>query len=267
MRRLIACCLVGLLSIAPLQAARDFDGVDDVISCGSAAAIDNFATFTVSAWFYSDSAASNAYGVTKSDGTNGWHIEYDSRVGVTRIRFYTNWSTTDGGWSTPVDSIAINAWYHIAVTYDNSLTTNDPVIYINGASQSLTETSTPAGTAASEAAVNFTIGDRDAGPGSFFNGRIAEASYYNVILNADAIQGIRRCPLFYPNGLKLYVPLYGISSPELDLTGNGNVGTVTGAVRIDHPPGISAVPFRVIAWLMEPLLSPLARYLDLRLFA
>jgi len=51
---------------------------------------------------------------------------------------------TDGHWY--VDSPSASAdggWYHVAVSYDASITSNEPTLYINAVSMSLTTTSTP----------------------------------------------------------------------------------------------------------------------------
>lgn len=64
-----------------------------------------------------------------------------------RVQFFCAFSGTNGLWTTSND-LSLNTPYHIAVTYNRSATTNDPTIYVNGASVAITETLTPVGTAA-----------------------------------------------------------------------------------------------------------------------
>src|SRR5262245_54205167 len=51
--------------------------------------------------------------------------------------------TTDGRWTCPR---SLNVWEHHVVTYNYGATTNDPVVYVNGATVTVTETQTPVGT-------------------------------------------------------------------------------------------------------------------------
>jgi len=102
------------------------------------------------------------------------------------------WSTASGDWLTAVDVIKTLQWQHIVVVYDATSTTNDPVIYVDGVSISLTEAGTgPAGTystfAGSECAIgNLAQGGIDRG----FDGFIAQVAVWNQLLPEDEVKAL-----------------------------------------------------------------------------
>jgi hypothetical protein len=57
-----------------------------------------------------------------------------------QVRVLAKW-TTDGRWDS--SDISLNEWHHIAITYDRGATTNDPVMYVDGTSVTVTEELTP----------------------------------------------------------------------------------------------------------------------------
>lgn len=71
-------------------------------------------------------------------------------------------------------------------------------------------------------------------------GDLAESFLFDVELTDDQLQGFawksvaRR--LVAPSNLSGYWPIWGLHSPEIDLSGNGNNLTVTSAARANHPP-------------------------------
>lgn len=212
----------------------DFDGSDDVVNCGSGATLDDITQTTWAAWFYMRSgyigncriaAKESAAG----DGTTALFLSDSSGP---RIYWARKFSGTFGMWYSPL--ITSNTWFHVAITYNDASTANDPLIYINGASQSVTEFITPTGTRNSDAALNFTIGA--SGNGSQpFDGMIQDVRVYNRILTVGEILTIyrghgRRFPI--TSGLKGYWPLddgpdatSADGDTARDLSGNGNNGT------------------------------------------
>jgi hypothetical protein len=106
-----------------------------------------------------------------------------------RIQYYSKNTVNLGAWMTPVNSVPLTAWTHILVTMDiGDGSTNDPVIYINGVAQSLTETSTPSGALKlnNEPGVNFVIGNWKTSTEDYsraFDGKIQDPRVYNRIVN------------------------------------------------------------------------------------
>ena len=164
------------------------DGVDDWVDCGSGASLDNIAVKTITAWIYVNAGSTWWRIATKAEqNDDGWLFTYDPSY----LSFGQDFATTNGRWNTPANSILEETWYLVAVVYDRALTTNDPIIYINGVSQVITEVSTPVGTVNSDAASPLYVGARQlAGvAGGFFNGRIAFARLYNRAITLDEIAG------------------------------------------------------------------------------
>ena len=167
----------------------------------------------------------------KRDG--GAEVEYLVANDASNVYFYVRaWSGTDGNWS--ITEPALNEWHHILVTYDGGATTNDPVIYVDGVSVTVTETSGPTLTIDTNTD-KYVIGNR--GDGSTANrawdGFIAEFAIWNRILTAAEAAGIGGdgfAPIFYPASLVSYLPLVR----ELNDYKNA-VATVTGAVVVAHP--------------------------------
>lgn len=166
--------------------AIDFDAVNDVIVTTGGGP--NLTTMTLMAWVNPE-----GYG----EGSNGRIMDQNSVMffilNSTNQSAALNWDRTGilpspGQWRTPINSIVLNVWTHIAVTYDRSNNTNDPIFYINGLSVTVTEESTPSGTIATSSS-DVTIGNRTAGDRTF-DGSIEDLRIYSRILSAAEIQTI-----------------------------------------------------------------------------
>ncbi|MGA2933674.1 MAG: DUF2341 domain-containing protein [Methanomicrobiales archaeon] len=173
--------------------AQRYDGVDDYIDSGSAASVDdNFAAGgTFSAWINPFTIGENSEGRvgdksnTNVNGGGGWAFStYTNNV----MSFRKGFGTTHGAWRTPAGSITLNAWNYVAVTYNQGAVANDPSIYINGVSQGITEFSTPAGAAQSDAARTMRLGNIAGGTTRTFNGIIDEIHLSKTIRSAPWIQ-------------------------------------------------------------------------------
>ena len=126
------------------------------------------------------------------------YIEYD-RV----------WSGTDGRWRTPTSSLTLDQWVDIILTYDGGATTNDPLIYLDGVSQTITQlVGDPTGSLDTNADA-YVIGNRGNDDARDFNGKLAEFAIWDRILGAGEIAALAAgfSPLFIPNSLVSYCPL------------------------------------------------------------
>jgi len=145
-------------------------------------------------------------------------------------------STTVGVWTITAPSSSV--WHHLAVTYDGASTSNVPLIYVDGVSQSVTTATTPVGTI-SIPTQSFNIGNRN-GLDRAFNGRIAEFAVWNgQLLSPNEITALWRgaSPLQIRSAfLLLYAPLYGNTTNEMDWSPNHLQLTVAGPKRGNHAP-------------------------------
>jgi hypothetical protein len=167
---------------AKIGRAQDYDGSDDYVDVGSGSSLDDaFAGGgTISAWIYPQGWGGSGYGrvadkaTTAGYHTNGWAFMVDNSAIAEGLRFARGFSTTRGGWDTPDNSIDLNTWQYVVTTYNEDSTSNDPIIYINGVAQTLTEGYTPAGTAQADTASNMRIGNWGGGTNRTFDGILDE---------------------------------------------------------------------------------------------
>ena len=136
------------------------NAIDDVFNGGA----------TISVWIYPEGWGGNDYGriLDKSAatiGTNGWVACLDGGdpeiAWHNQLLFYRDFSDCRGLWMTGDDTINLFEWQYITITYDDSSEDNDPTVYINGISQSLTEDvgGNPQGTAQSDSNQDLYIGN------------------------------------------------------------------------------------------------------------
>lgn len=158
----------------------DFDATDDLVSIPITT---HYTDFSFSAWIYLDSYGEGGNNARLFDKREVDSIQvlgcYVSGITNNNLYFYAIF-TTNGQWWTPVNSILTSQWYHVVVTYNSSSTSNDPVIYINGKSQILTEIQTPSGTLTTNLS-KYIIGNRGAKDRTW-DGLIDQPAIWNKIL-------------------------------------------------------------------------------------
>ncbi len=177
--------------------ALDFDANDDRINVGSAAGIDNLFAGggTISAWIYPEGWGEGTYGriINKTDGGGlsgfSFNLNETGNAPNYNIAFSHDFSTDWGAWRAPENSIALNEWQHVVVTYDRDNPANDPAIYINGISQTLVEGQTPGGSADSDAAFDMIIGGNN-GANRSFDGFIDDVRIYDRALSAQDVKAL-----------------------------------------------------------------------------
>jgi len=183
-------------TIGKIGQALRFDGADDYVDAGSASSLDNITQMTMTAWIKPNSLGENGSGrIIDKDGTSFagrmLYVCSSGTCGVNNsLRFARGFGTTDGTWTTTADAVSMGVWQFVAITYDDSSVSNDPVFYVNGSVVSSSENSTPVGSAeTTEASYNWVIGNRPAGDRSF-DGSIDEVRVYNRILSVNEITAL-----------------------------------------------------------------------------
>ena len=176
---------------------RDFDGVDDYINTGSGSSIDNVFSdgATISAWIYPEGWGGYDYGrimdkSASTAGSNGWVFCVDgesSPAANHHLLFYRDFSVKRGLWYSPEDSISLNQWQYVTVTYDESSTANWPNVYVNGVLQTLVREENPSGAADDDGAQSLYIGNYKDG-GRTFDGVIDEMRICYTSLSTEWIQ-------------------------------------------------------------------------------
>lgn len=174
-------------------------------------------TRSYSIWTYRTGTGGGNLGRMFDKRTSGAQVELLFHGSADTDYFYDrNWSGAAASWKIAIPSA--NAWHNIIVTYDTGATTNDPVIYVDGASVTVTENVAPSGTANTNTDA-YVIGNRTNDNARNWAGDLCEFAVWDRILTAtevDAIGADGYSPLFYPSSLVEYVPLIrDISSRKL----------------------------------------------------
>jgi hypothetical protein len=140
--------------------ARNFDGTNDSVNFGSDASVDAFANISFSFWIRRRGGLGNAQiTLTKSQTTASWGLTFNT---ANKLEFARGMTGTAGKW---IGSTVLNStsdWVHIGVSYNNAVA-SDPIFYVNGVAESMTETQTPSGSAQSDAANNLLFGESSGG--------------------------------------------------------------------------------------------------------
>jgi prepilin-type N-terminal cleavage/methylation domain-containing protein len=161
--------------------AQTFDGSNDRINFASASTVDSlFASGgTVEAWIYPTGWGEGNYGriadkkgsgsgwgfyVNNSDVSGGLSFYYDTTLGF--FAWYLQWNTGNS-------TISLNNWNHVAVTFNSGSTSNNPIMYINGASKTISESGDGYSAFSSETSQDLNVGNRPAEDRTFA-GRIDE---------------------------------------------------------------------------------------------
>lgn len=165
----------------------------------------------------------------------------------------SEWCTPNDSWGTDKNGV----WGFVVVTYDQTSTSNDPIIYINGVSQSLTETVSPSGSL-TNTADPYVIGNRLNDTARTFYGVISEFYVWGTILTQSDIDilykskikgmGLQISPTNLKTSLSLSDKTGGISTDGIefyDQSGNNNYGV--GNDGADNT-GLTAVSEEVLTY-------------------
>lgn len=199
------------------QNALNFDGTDDYIQTNYPGVLGN-APRTVEAWIKlpTTTAGENLVATWGSDNVNGgrFTVRINNVSGLYKLRIENKGGGVNG-------TVTLNDgnWHHIAVTYDNSLSTNKYKLYVDGNLDTEGNISTTTNTVA---LTNMIIGRRIMPSlGGFFNGSIDEVRVWDKALTLAEIQANKNYEFCTPSAnLKAYFKMN-------EGTVNSNNGTVT----------------------------------------
>lgn len=158
----------------------NLDGNDDIINAGSNTSIDDLfqAGATIEAWVNPASCGESNEGVLFEK--NDWDFTICA-AGSKRLRFFANFDgATNGEWNSAANSIDFNKWQHVAIVYDSSSATNEPLFYINGILSTTTETINPAGSHVSDSTDTLYMGAFGGGTQTY-DGKIDDVRIYNYV--------------------------------------------------------------------------------------
>lgn len=214
---LVLCLL--LIMEAPTQEtmmAIEFDGSSNELDFGVLAQLNGLSARSICLRVYLDTLDSGGTdfwigraGFTGDAFTSGWFLdEIDGR-----IRLYQTTTGNYGVWRTAA-ILSVSTWYQICITHDLSSTSNDPIMYLNGSSQSITDLYGTSGTFISDATRSLHVGGiltgHADGPSSshVLDGKINDVRMYNRILTPAEIVELYAGGTI-ENGLIFHAPLLG----------------------------------------------------------
>jgi hypothetical protein len=171
-----------------------FDASDDAINIGTAATWDAIIgndtsggspqKMSFSAWIYKTGDGGGSYGRIIDFGNTDLLFYTDPAEGM---RFYTWWNSAAVVWISTTPAFSLNTWAHVVATYDANSDANVPIIYVNGVSQTVTESgTTPTGTWRGIDTEACYIGNRQAGTGAW-EGNLADVAVWNKILSPSDV--------------------------------------------------------------------------------
>lgn len=211
--------------------ARLLDGTDDVIEIVDPD-IGTAGPYTACCWVNPDAISGSgdailAYGDDAGGTDSGWMLALLSGGGL-HLRQGNAQAVNSIG------TIPTGSWSHTACRRMGSGTALIQII-VDGTQDGSNNTDAP-GIQAST--VDFRVGkpyDNDGAGLTFFDGKMAEVMFWNVALSDDEIRSAMHGRIPRRDALLIHLPL-GLSSPEVDLSGSGFSGVVTGATVADHAP-------------------------------
>jgi hypothetical protein len=126
---------------------------------------------------------------------------------------------------------AASEWHHVIWAYDGNSATVDPIAYLDGVAQTLTQTGTGT-TPVDESATSWNIGNRSTDDRNW-DGALAELAIWNVMLSADEAAALAKgaSPLMVrPQALIEYVPMIGPANSWI-----AGATSITGTAIQPHP--------------------------------
>lgn len=223
--------------------SRTFDAVDDVISMGSPAFLDNMlgADFTVAAWINATTVgeAGSAGRIIQKRGSEtigGWlfNTQATATIAFSTVKAAGTIEATSSG---AANSIVLGRWHFVTAVY----TSADFLIklYVDGNEVSYATQTAGAAAPGTDAAGNFLVGNNIAGARTF-DGSMSHIQIFKRALSNNEIRQIMRYPGSINRSSAGYWPFWG-GATEKDYSGNENTGTVTGALFSTNNPPVNRV--------------------------
>lgn len=241
-RLIVVCCLA-----ISLNAARDFNGTTDLLSCGTVgdSVMTENGALTISAWMKADTTGEGGFGriVDRGAAASASGPAFLT-TGTAALRFSTENGATDMVRQTSASVWTAGTWTHVLLTWDGGTTASNVHIYVNGTETSYA-TTTNGGAAATNNATDALVIGNNPGATRTFDGKLAEVGIWAAVLGASEIKALAAGvspPKVHAGAVAFrYWPIVGAST-EPDWSGGGSNCTVTDDTGVqDHSP--TAAPF------------------------
>jgi hypothetical protein len=182
--------------------------------------LDGSSKVTITAWVKAEGNGEGGFGtVVRLDESGQLVLQHQATADT--WAFVAVWSGGVAYWTFQADD---SVWNCIQVTYDKTLATNDPNIYVNGALQNEVEGPPPMDTSPT-IGMGYCIGNASGGTVAW-DGEIAHVQIHNELLTPSELDACRLAPGSVAKNLRLWLPMTnGIDIH--DRSGNGFHGTAT----------------------------------------
>ena len=199
----------------------------EYVTMGDVLDFERTATFSISAWFKTNTAANQAI-VSKEEGTPAY-AGYDLRVNSTGgITFNVSGDATGNilTMSTTANTFADDTWHFVMATYDGSSSPSGVTIYVDGASEVLsTDVDTLSATTLNAAALSI---GRRSDASLYFDGELDEVAVYARELTAPEI-----CEIYFASLLTYTTVGGGAAQYSEVVSETPSIGSLVGATA-DH---------------------------------
>lgn len=220
--------------------ALTFNDSSQQVDHGSDASLDDMVPITILMWVYPTTIDTTYRRAIAKGGSGLMELAFTDEfdIGVpNNFQFGRGYSTTGAFSRAAQDTITVNKWQCIAVTFAALVA---PKLYHGDLDTIITETAyaleiAKSGTLVTDASLSLRIGRREDATDTFL-GRIAFVGMWKRELTLGQLQAQQ----FHPHvtaDCKLFTH-YGFNGTgtQADWSGNTNNGTVTGASQADHVP-------------------------------
>lgn len=226
----------------------------DRVVVTAAASINDLATLSVGGWIYPTALASTAL-ATKCNGIlNGWQFVLNGTGGNLRFR---RDRTTDTDYQTNSAPLTTGKWYFVMAVYDAGAGAGQVVNIYVGDEAALAVEATygvatdGAGAEVTDAAQNLEWGNNPATHAGAPSADMAQMMVYSRALSLAEVQALQFRPrMLDANCVLLHRLGDNGTGSQIDLSGNGNHGTVTGATVATRNPALG--PWRKRGQLYTP---------------
>jgi len=222
--------------------ARSFNGSSDIITLG-ALPVCRTTNFSFAFWFWLNAAPSAGSYFTFfnfNSSALAFYIKDTLKFAFYPGNTFASFNQSSDPW-TASSAISAASWNHVAVVASGG---TSATLYTNGAQNGSALSYGASGGSAT--VTSSLIGNDNSGLGRFWNGRVADLFFIDAVLTpleiAALARGIRPASIRPKVSSLNWWPLDGLQSPEPDLSGNKNNGTLTGTSLAFGPPVTMITP-------------------------
>lgn len=223
--------------------SRLFDGVDDVLN-NWFVSVPSTTDWTMTLWARAASEGEGGGGYFLSFGVNYIVLAFNNPgTNAIVLKYYAG--TAESSIAGANDTVVLDTWQHFQMRYRVSDTTLE--LLIDGVSVGTSTTDPGTGSLG-----QLFVGAQNTGGSLAFDGDLAEMKIWtNARLTTNELMAVRMGKVVRPASLYLHWPMYGLDSPEPDLSGVPLNASITSApTRSPHPP---QAPYSKIFWGGNPL--------------